>query len=136
MEFFNIAFDNLIERIANDYGIPKDELMKLKIHTDRVQCSGLTAKNIPCKNICVSGNLCHLHTRERLHVRDQDPVVKKLPKTKKKKIIKEQPIHNHAPGMKPIGVCKLCATHGNVLNKNLPFVVFINDENIKERLKL
>ena len=141
MDFVSLAFDSLLERIAHDYGISKEELVGKYMKAPApalapVKCSGFTAKQTPCKNKCTEGsNMCHLHAMVK-----QAPV-KLLPKPprvpKPPKVVKEQPVHNHVPGVKPTAICQLCATHGNALNHFLPKIGFVitNGMTLRDRLK-
>lgn len=119
MDFFNSAVDKLLTHIALDYNLSKEELVNKYIpEIPRKPCSGLTGKQTPCKNKCLPGfDLCHLHNM----IEPRQPKPPRVPKTPKMQ--KEQPAHNHAPGVLSKN-CQLCLTHGNAMNPFLTKIKF------------
>jgi len=80
---------------------------------ERDQCSGLTAKGTRCKNLCVENGKC------RMHINQSEEAAQPKPK-KQKKVKEPAPRHTHAPGEQPEVYCKLCETHGDILDPELP----------------
>lgn len=82
-------------------------------HSEREQCTGLTAKGTQCKNKCVDNGKCKMHSNQ--DTAQIQPKQKKQKKTKPK-----PPVHNHAPGEEPEVFCQLCESHGDILDPELP----------------
>lgn len=85
-----------------------------KTHDEKEQCSGITAKGTRCKNKCVEGDKCRMHSNQ-----DPSQVVQPKPKKEKKKKV-EPPTHTHLPGEEPEVYCELCETHGDIMDPTLP----------------
>uniref|UniRef100_A0A6C0JYZ8 Uncharacterized protein n=1 Tax=viral metagenome TaxID=1070528 RepID=A0A6C0JYZ8_9ZZZZ len=85
-----------------------------KVQNDREQCSGFTSKGTRCKNKCIEGDKCRMHSNQ-----DPEQVVQPKPKKEKKKKI-EPPTHTHLPCEEPEVYCELCETHGDIMDPTLP----------------
>jgi len=97
----------------------------------KVICKGVTGNGTVCRNGALpGGEYCRMHGRE-----PKVKVVKKKAKEPKKKKI--QPEHTHDVGEKPTEYCKLCHSHGDVLNPNLPYEQFVysDEDDIESRLR-
>jgi len=108
--------------------------MRLKLDDNgggnKVICKGITGNGTVCRNGALAGGeYCRMHGRE-----PKVKVVKK--KAKEPKMKKIQPEHTHDIGEKSDGCCKLCNTHGDVLNPDLPNDKFVYaDDDIENRLR-
>jgi hypothetical protein len=151
----------LLSRIALDYNLPLDELVakylteisppkapkkprepkapkapKVPLEA-RPICPSLTGKKTPCKNRCLPGSdKCHLHS---VTLPNGEPKPPKPPRVPKAKVVKEQPIHSHAPLVAPDGPCGLCDTHGDATNPGLTNVEFESSQGgmtLEERLRM
>jgi len=157
---------SLLDRIALDYNLPKDELVakylscpeaiKVKVKKprapkdpnappkpakipveDRPICPSLTGKKTPCKNRCLPGSdKCHLHC---VTLPGGEPKPPKPPRVPKAKKLKEQPTHSHAPLVAPEAPCQLCDTHGDATDPGLTSAQFESNQGgmtLQERLAM
>ena len=89
----------------------------------RVPCKGVTGKGTVCRNGAAPGSeYCRMHG---------ECIVKTKPVKKPKKIQKPKkikPEHNHGLYEEPLEICKLCETHGNVLDPRLTEMCFEGDD--------
>ena len=97
----------------------------------KVICKGVTGNGTVCRNGALpGGEYCRMHGRE-----PKVKVVKKKAKEPKKKKI--QPEHTHDVGENPTEYCKLCNSHGDGLNPNLPNEQFVyaDEDDMEMRLR-
>lgn len=138
---------SLLQKVSDDYGLSFDELkerymgekefvpvpIKVKgkkerkpIDTDKEnRCIGLTAKGQPCAfTACSGSNMCKIHIKKTgSRMPEATPIVESSePKKRgrKPKAKKETPQHNHSIGEDPDSLCKLCDSHGDVVDPELP----------------
>ena len=95
---------------------------------ERQQCCGLTAKGTQCKNKAIEDGKCKMHLNQN---NQQSNTPSQKPK-KKKKQKPLPPMHTHLPGETPTVYCKLCQTHGDILDPTLPSREFVLSETIIE----
>lgn len=102
------------------------KVTKKKVSRDeRQQCCGLTAKGTQCKNKSIENGRCKMHLNQ--DSRQSQPKPKKQKKQKP-----APPTHTHLPGEAPTTYCRLCETHGDILDPTLPDRRFIMTETINE----
>lgn len=124
-----------MEGILEELRALRGEIGEIKTRLDiggghKVMCKGITGNGTVCRNgALLGGEYCRMHGRE-----PKVKVVKK--KVKEPKMKKIQPEHTHDIGEKSDGYCKLCNTHGDVLNPDLPNDKFVYaDDDIESRLR-
>jgi len=101
---------------------------KKQPRAERQQCCGITAKGTQCKNKAVENGRCKMHLNQ-----SQDQPNTSQPKQKKQKKKKAPPpTHTHLPGETPVVYCRLCETHGDILDPTLPDRRFVLSETIIE----
>jgi len=101
---------------------------KKQPRAERQQCCGITAKGTQCKNKAVENGRCKMHLNQ-----SQDQPSTSQPKQKKQKKKKAPPpTHTHLPGETPVVYCRLCETHGDILDPTLPDRRFVLSETIIE----
>jgi hypothetical protein len=100
----------LLERIIQ----LEKENAELKRTSGIVKCKGVTGKGIACRNKAIPGEeCCRLHHDRPTKIK-KDPPKERITKTKKTARI--HPRHNHSIGEKPLVLCPLCESHGDVLD--------------------
>ena len=98
---------------------------KKEARSQRQQCCGITAKGTQCKNKAVENGRC------KMHMNQNSEEVTPQPKQKKQKKQKKQvPVHTHLPGETPVVYCRLCETHGDILDADLPNRCFVISETV------
>ena len=99
---------------------------KKQPRAERQQCCGITAKGTQCKNKAVENGRCKMHLNQ-----SQDQPSTSQPKQKKQKKKKAPPpTHTHLPGETPVVYCRLCETHGDILDADLPNRCFVISETV------
>ena len=88
---------------------------------ERQQCCGLTAKGTQCKNKAINDGRCKMH----LNQNEEQPGTSQPKQKKKKKQKALAPTHTHMPGEVPTVYCRLCETHGDILDPTLPYRKFV-----------
>ena len=100
---------------------------KKEARSQRQQCCGITAKGTQCKNKAVENGRCKMHMNQNSEQVTPQPKQKKQKKQKK-----PVPVHTHLPGETPVVYCRLCETHGDILDPTLPDRRFVLSETIIE----
>jgi hypothetical protein len=142
-----------IERVAGDYGldlaelkakyfesseaaikIPKQykkrEPKSVKVATDKVMCTAVTAKKEVCKFGAIDGCFCKRHAKVAADPKPAKP--EKVKKAKKEKVVRVESAHNHAEDGTTHADCQHCQHYGNPLP---PFPVTTDvTQTIEERL--
>ena len=88
---------------------------------ERQQCCGITAKGTQCKNKAIQDDKCKMHLNQNQE--QQGTSQPKQKKQKKQKVL--PPTHTHMPGEVPTVYCRLCETHGDILDPTLPYRKFV-----------
>ncbi len=102
---------NEIVELKSQVDDPSRKPRVKKPRVDKECCKGITGKGTPCQNGAVEGaEFCRMHGERPPKPEKPKRVPRGTPKMKK-----IQPEHTHGFGLP----CKLCETHGDVMNSGL-----------------
>ena len=158
---------NMVKSMMEKMDTFEKPRVKKPVNTEpRRQCKCFTKKGVQCKKYCIDGSdMCKQHTNISLTnggvgdtLNESEPprdtgepdvseesentVVKKPDGRKRRKPAKKKippPVHNHEPGESSQD-CELCATHGDILDPDMPDEEFmgvdVDGMTLEDRLRM